>query len=183
MTGDFFTRFGEEIAVAIIVGVLLRKQTIDTSDGGWLYEREAPFAEAIKQAELRNGIPARLLASLLWQESRFRDDIIRGDTRSPVGAIGIAQFMPDTAREQLGSVEAALDPAAAIAGAGRYLKAIKGYLDSRGGNGWRDAVLAYNWGMGNVAKWIKAGRPIVGSSSLPGETLAYGSQVYDQIYG
>ena len=130
----------------------------------------APYLGDIIAAENANGIPRGLLANLLYQESHFREDIIRGETVSPSGALGIAQFMPDTARQWLGSVDAALQPQKAIAGAGKYLA----YLAQRFGS-WRTAVIAYNWGEGNVS------RKYTGDdwAQLPLETILYVAQVYD----
>lgn len=107
-----------------------------------------------------NGIDPALLYRLLKQESHFREDIITGKVRSPVGALGIAQFMPATAREELGSESAALDPNLAIPGAARYLaKLIKMTGSIHGG------VAAYNWGVGNVRR--------LGLDRAPRETRNY----------
>lgn len=94
------------------------------------------------------GIPPELLYRLLNQESRFREDIITGATRSPVGALGIAQFMPATAVEWLGSEATALDPNKAIPGAAKYLA----WLVRQFSGNVKAAVAAYNWGIGNVKK-------------------------------
>jgi soluble lytic murein transglycosylase-like protein len=129
-----------------------------------------PYIGDIIAAEDANGIPRGLLANLLYQESHFRDDIIRGETVSSAGALGIAQFTPDTARQWLGSADVALQPQKAIAGAGKYLA----YLARKFGS-WRTAVIAYNWGEGNVS------RKYTGDDwgQLPLETVLYVTQVYD----
>lgn len=114
----------------------------------------------IKSSAEQYGIDPEILYRLLYEESRFRDDIITGKKRSSVGALGIAQFMPATAVEQLGSVEAALDPAQAIPGAARYLSRLIAYTGSLQGG-----VAAYNWGMGNVKN--------KGLSRAPAETRNY----------
>lgn len=111
------------------------------------------------------GIPPDLLYRLLNEESRFRDDIITGATRSPVGALGIAQFMPATAREWLGSEAAALDPTKAIPGAARYLA----WLIRQFKGNTKAAVAAYNWGIGNVQK--------KGLDNAPAETRKYVSAI------
>ena len=103
-----------------------------------------PYLQAIGAAERTYGLPVNLLARLLWQESRYRPDVIDGRTRSPVGAAGIAQFMPATAREF--GIDP-LDPYQSIDAAGRYLR----QLYRRFGN-WREALAAYNWGQGNVSR-------------------------------
>ena len=52
----------------------------------------AAYAGTIEQAASSNGIPASLLAALLYHESRFEPNVV-----SSAGAEGIAQFMPATA--------------------------------------------------------------------------------------
>jgi hypothetical protein len=51
------------------------------------------YAKAIATAATRWNVPAELLAAQLYAESNFNPF-----ARSPVGALGIAQFMPGTAR-------------------------------------------------------------------------------------
>lgn len=120
----------------------------------WKWPAEAePFRALIEQAATDHQVPRDILARTLYEESRFRPDIIDGRVRSPVGAMGIAQFMPATARE-LGID--ALDPAQAIPGAARYLR--QQYV--RFGT-WRLALVSYNWGPGNVARALAAQRPLL----------------------
>jgi soluble lytic murein transglycosylase-like protein len=120
-----------------------------------------PYDDLIEKSAIENGLEPNVLYRLLRQESRFRPDIIEGRTKSPVGALGIAQFMPATAVEELGSVDAALDPNKAIPGAARYLaklrRAFAGDLTK--------AVAAYNWGIGNVKR--------KGLAKAPKETVDY----------
>ncbi|WP_373987005.1 transglycosylase SLT domain-containing protein [Duganella sp. BuS-21] len=120
----------------------------------------APYQELIAGASIQFGPPAEILAWLFWKESRYNPDIISGAKRSRVGAMGIAQFMPATAREELGSAEAALDPEIAIPGAARYLAK----LYQKTGD-WAGALAAYNWGIGNVLR--------KGLELAPAETTDY----------
>lgn len=124
-----------------------------------------PYAQKISDTEQAYGIPESLLARLLYQESRFRQDIITGQTKSPVGAVGIAQFMPATARDM--GVNP-LDPYDSIDGAGRYLK----QLFDRFGT-WDKALAAYNWGQGNVAR--------KGLERAPAETRQYVAQILNDV--
>ncbi len=119
--------------------------------------RADEYLPAIEAAEQRHGIPAGMLYRLLYKESRFREDIITGATRSPVGALGIAQFMPATAREM--GVDP-LDPYASIDAAAAYLARLKRALST-----WERAVAAYNWGIGNVQR--------KGLAVAPAETRDY----------
>lgn len=114
----------------------------------------------IESSAKQYGIEPAILYKLLYQESRFRDDIITGKVRSSAGALGIAQFMPATAAQELGSVDAALDPMQAIPGAARYLaKLIRATGSTTAG------VAAYNWGIGNVQR--------KGLVNAPAETRQY----------
>lgn len=120
-----------------------------------------PYREAIASAENRHGIPPSLLARVLWQESRFRPDVIRGETVSSAGALGIAQFMPATARDM--GVDP-LDAPSAIDGAARYLRLLRDALGD-----WTSALAAYNWGIGNVRRY--------GLDAMPAETRKYVSDI------
>lgn len=124
----------------------------------------------IANAADANGIPREVLYKLLWVESHFREDIITGEKKSPVGALGIAQFMPATAIQELGSVSAALDPNLAIPGAARYLAKLR---DQCGGS-IKKAVAAYNWGIGHVLR--------LGIDNLPPETQQYVAQIVGDNY-
>jgi soluble lytic murein transglycosylase-like protein len=130
-----------------------------------LWKPPAKYAQAIAAAEARHGIPADMLARLLYQESRYREDIITGKTRSSVGAIGIAQFMPATAAEM--GIDP-LDPFQSIDGAGRYLRRLYTSLGS-----WTRALAAYNWGIGNVQR--------KGLAVAPTETVNYYSQILGDV--
>lgn len=107
-------------------------------------QNEQRYLPIIQAAERRRGIPAGLLHRLLYQESRFRTDIITGQLKSKAGAAGIAQFMPATA--QRFGVDP-LDPEQAIDGAARYLRVLFDEFKD-----WRLAVAGYNAGEGNVRK-------------------------------
>ena len=115
-----------------------------------------PYDDLITASANQYGIPPEVLYKLLYTESRFRPDIIEGRTKSPTGALGIAQFMPATAVEILGSTAAALDPQKAIPGAARYLSQLRASL----GGDLTKAVAAYNWGIGNVKRKGLAAAPL-----------------------
>ena len=133
--------------------LLYKHQTPERSIRGFAETREfnpanvpGGFGPKIKEAADASGIPPALLAALLEQESGFRVDVITGKTLSSAGAIGIAQFMPGTAR-QMG-----VDPLntdSAIDGAARYLRHL---MDSYNFD-LRTAIYAYNAGPGTVQKY------------------------------
>lgn len=136
-----------------------------TSNFLGLWKPPAKYAAAIAQAEDSNGIPQNMLARLLYQECRYRADIISGATTSPAGAQGIAQFMPATAREM--GIDP-LDPAQAIPAAARYLA-----QQYRRFGTWTQALAAYNWGAGNVSR--------KGLDNAPSETRKYFTEILADV--
>lgn len=130
-----------------------------------LWHPPQKYAAAIAAAEVAHGLPVDLLARLLWQECRYREDIITGRVKSAAGAMGIAQFMPATAAEM--GIDP-LDPFAAIDAAARYLASLY-----RRFGAWDLALAAYNWGQGNLAR--------KGLGAAPAETVRYYSQILSDI--
>lgn len=96
------------------------------------------------------------------------DAVIRAESNgnqnavSPKGAIGLGQIMPGTAKGLGGDPK---NPVHNVAMAQTLL----GKLQQKYGND-AHALAAYNWGEGNVDKWIKAGAD---PSKLPAETQKY----------
>jgi hypothetical protein len=89
-----------------------------------------------------NELPIPFFANLIWQESRFNSTIV-----SRAGALGIAQFMPETAIEyDLGNP---FEPIQALFSAGRLLRKLSGRLGNLG-----LAAAAYNAGPRRVLAWM-----------------------------
>lgn len=100
------------------------------------------FDSIIKQAASQHGISEGLIKAVMHTESGFNVN-----ARSPVGAQGLMQLMPATARRF--NVSNAFDPHQNIMGGAKYLS----WLMKRF-NGNTSLVLAsYNAGEGNVAKY------------------------------
>ena len=94
--------------------------------------------------------------------------------RSPVGAKGLFQFMPDTAKAMgLGTFlpDERTDPEKSARAAARYLKTLHGQFGS-----WPLALAAYNAGEGRVRRALTArgAKDFAGvASALPAETRMY----------
>lgn len=97
------------------------------------------YSQMLAEAEDKYGLPRGLLHAQMEVESGGDPSAV-----SKRGAQGLMQFMPATAQE-LGIDPT--DPVQAIDGAGRYMSK----LIKTTGNV-RDAVAAYNWGIGNVRR-------------------------------
>ena len=102
-----------------------------------------------------NNLPIAFFANLIWQESRLRDDAV-----SSKGALGIAQFMPETAAES--GLDDPFDPLQAIPASARLLSALRLQFGNLG-----FVAAAYNAGPRRVAEWLEH------RGSLPRETRGY----------
>lgn len=137
----------------------------------WPGEAPPKYKAHIAAAELREGLPHDLLARLLWQESRYREDIINGTTASPKGAIGIAQIVP---RWHPGVNP--LDPFASIDYAAWYLRDLRRQTGS-----WEMALAAYNWGIGNLNKALTQYGRQNALAYAPKETRDYVSEITGDV--
>ncbi|WP_067101820.1 lytic transglycosylase domain-containing protein [Marinomonas atlantica] len=154
-------------AELVVMDSIISGSTATDKKAKWVPPASAaPYLDAINKAELKHSLPENLLARLLHQESHYRQDVITGAVKSPAGAEGIAQIM----RKYHPSVEP-LDPFASIDYAAEYLAELK----QRFGN-WRDALAAYNWGMGNVGR-AKDNHGSSWLSYAPEETQNYVKQI------
>lgn len=106
------------------------------------HARLVPEGYKAKVAELaaRFDLSPTLIEALVWQESRWRPNAV-----SPVGARGLAQLMPGTARDLGVDPD---DPFANLEGGARYLRE---QLDRFDGD-LEKALAAYNAGPGRVVQ-------------------------------
>lgn len=111
--------------------------------GGW--------GANVASASKASGIPGSILAAQLESESGWNPK-----ATSPVGARGIAQFMPGT-WDTYGAGADPFDPAAGIAAQGRYMGALRldmeGISKSSGKSSIELALAAYNAGPGAVKQF------------------------------
>jgi soluble lytic murein transglycosylase-like protein len=98
----------------------------------------ATYAAKVHELAARFDLSPALLEAVVWQESRWRANAV-----SPVGARGLAQLMPGTAREMGVNPD---DPFANLEGGARYLRE---QLDRFDGDV-EKALAAYNAGPGRV---------------------------------
>ena len=100
------------------------------------------YASVIASAAAANGVDPAVLTALLQQESGGNPNAVNANS----GALGIAQFMPATAA---GLGVNPLDPVSAINGAAQYLAQLTNQFGST-----QLGLAAYNWGPGNLQKWL-----------------------------
>jgi soluble lytic murein transglycosylase len=129
------------------------------------------YLNEVQRSAKASGIDPAWLLALIRQESAFGRNAC-----SSAGACGVMQLMPATARwvlERNGKDASNLavtisDPANSIAVGANYLAYLRGRFSSH-----VLALAAYNAGPGNVANWVDATEPPVGSARWI-ETLLYG---------
>ena len=113
------------------------------------------LCSAIAAVARANDLPVTFFANLIWQESSFRSRTI-----SPAGALGIAQFIPETAVEY--GLMNPFEPLHALFAAGKLLRRLNDRFGNLG-----LAAAAYNAGPQRVRTWMAERR------TLPSETHAY----------
>jgi hypothetical protein len=113
------------------------------------------LCSAIASVAQANDLPITFFANLIWQESSFRSRTI-----SHAGALGIAQFIPETAIEH--GLMNPFEPLHALFAAGKLLRKLHDRFGNLG-----LAAAAYNAGPQRVSAWMTERR------TLPGETRAY----------
>lgn len=113
------------------------------------------ICESLARAAEANNLPAPFFIRLLFQESGFHPGVV-----SPVGAQGIAQFMPGTAADM--GVDNPFDPLQAIPASARLLRNLFQQFGNLG-----LAAAAYNAGPKRIQDWLTK------KGVLPQETQGY----------
>jgi soluble lytic murein transglycosylase len=138
-------------ALALLVGLHPLKQAVQEITLPLRHE------DIIRQQAARKNLDPALVASIIYQESKF------SDRTSVAGARGLMQITPDTARfiaKQSGGIRFTLEdlgtPQINIAYGTWYLRWLLDRYDGRQAL----AIAAYNAGFGHVDDWVRgAGGP------------------------
>lgn len=138
--------------------VSLKEKTSFERVKGWRSTLDLP------RLENQYDLPRGLLSAVMHQESAGKPY-----ARSPVGARGLFQIMPSTARDL--RLNDPHDPEPAAEAAARYLSSL--YKRYNGDLSW--SLAAYNWGMGNVDRYRQQGYRSF--DNMPQETRNYIKQV------
>ena len=122
------------------------------------YSKEQ-IKQLIQAEAVKRGLDPNMAVAQLTQESGLNVNAV-----SSAGARGIAQFMPATAKQYGVDVT---DVRSSIDGWGRYMSKLKNQFGNED-----DARAAYNWGEGNMSKYLK------GNRTMPTETKNYNKSIY-----
>lgn len=147
----------------ILISVVLALAACSTPPKGVearVYKRVNDWRSALdlRGLERQYDLPAGLLSAVMHQESRGI-----ANARSRVGAQGLFQIMPATARDL--KLASAYHPETAAQAAAQYLAQLyKHYSGDL-----KRTLAAYNWGIGNVDKY--------GTDGMPQETQHYIARV------
>jgi len=120
-----------------------------------IYRSRQEICDVLVQSARSNDLPAHFFIRLLYQESSFRPAAI-----SSAGALGVAQFMPETASDR--NLDNPFDPLQAIPASARLLRDLYQKFGNLG-----LAAAAYNAGPKRVMDWRSNG------GQLPQETQDY----------
>jgi soluble lytic murein transglycosylase-like protein len=123
---------------------------VTSAVSGWKNVQQGPdWVPVLNAIENAHGLPVDLLARIAYQESHFRDDIIRGLKASPAGALGMMQMLPQYFQSVKVpvpftdvDVQNQIEEAAA-----QVVSLFTQFQD------WSLAIAAYNAGAGNVRKY------------------------------
>lgn len=143
--GDNFSKFTQKVKVTYYPDT-----NVHTYNNWGSNEQAVPasgsknrnaYDALIVASALRHGVDPALMKAMMHTESGFNPN-----ARSPVGAQGLMQLMPATAKRF--DVMNAWNPAENIEGAAKYIK----YLKNRFSN-IQHVIAGYNAGEGNVSKY------------------------------
>lgn len=113
------------------------------------------YREIARADAAAEGVPEGMFERQINQESKFDPNAV-----SPSGAIGLAQIIP-----RFHPTVDPHDPIASLAYAAHWMAQLRATYGS-----WKRALMAYNWGPGNLEKWIARGAD---DSKIRAETRKY----------
>jgi hypothetical protein len=119
-----------------------------------------PYESLVMDKAKEHGVDPMLAAYILNKETGGMKN--PENARSSAGAMGIAQFMPATAKQYGINPDI---PEEAASGMGKHLSHLMNKFHDP-----KVAAIAYNWGEGNTQKWLNSGADM---SKLPKETQKY----------
>ena len=128
----------------------------------WDCRYPRPYTGIVADVDGQWQIPTGLMYAVMRQESGFREKVL-----SPVGAVGLTQLMPNTARQVIaefgaiapcmqGEAKALDEPRCNIEVGARYLHKLMVAFDGQ----LPLAVLSYNAGPDVVSHWVSEKKPI-----------------------
>ena len=151
--------FGVVVLVILIISVILGF----VADIAWtaidrvIYKKPEEYTPYVEKYSKQYGVPESLVWAVIKTESGFDSS-----AESDVGAVGLMQLMPDTFNDITASrlkegldVGMRYDPETNI----RYGTYYLSYLYERYGD-WDKVIAAYNWGLGNLDKWLADGHTV-----------------------
>lgn len=152
-------KYDVPMPVAVLAYASVPQQDVDAVHEANKADRErretAQLCGLLTDAAASRAVPAEFFVRLIYKESHFNPRAV-----SPVGAQGIAQFMPGTARMR--GLKNPFDPKQALYASADFLAELKAEFGS-----WGLAAAGYNGGPNRVPKFV------AGQISLPRETVDY----------
>jgi soluble lytic murein transglycosylase-like protein len=128
---------------------------------------ENEYSGAIKSSSEAHGVPAGLLYAMADRESGFDPNAV-----GKAGEQGMLQLMPDTQKEV--GVEDPFEASQNIDGGAKYIAKM---IDRFGSTEY--GLAAYNWGPGNMRKWLNKGNTDV--EKLPKQVRSYVTEVMSDM--
>ncbi len=135
-----------------VPAALLSAAPSPASRWAWECRYPRPYSRLVQELQSRDSLPSGLVYAIMRQESSFRPE-----ARSPVGALGLMQLMPTTARKIAEETSTPYDPALLRNPAdnldlsarylARLLRDLDGHLPL--------VVAAYNAGPKAVGRWLE----------------------------
>jgi hypothetical protein len=141
----------------LVLGLLLNASIQPAAAQGLSVDK---ICSLIETSAHTNSLPVDFLTRLIWQESRFKPDVIGVSTKDGGRAEGIAQFMPTTAAEH--KLIEPFNPVEALPKSAEFLAQLRDQFGNLG-----LAAAAYNAGPKRVQDYL------AGARALPTETRKY----------